>query len=604
MLTKEIYESASREPMPRLKIVWKFFLIQTILIIISILTIGFYVGFSLKGYYLEQIASQLSTNAALISDIISKDLIDGRIDSLDSLTKRLSREIHARITVIDPKGIVLGDSKNDPLNMENHSDRPEIIVALNGKTGKSIRFSETLKIDMMYLAMPIEREGLLIGAVRVSLPLSEVNKRVIHIYGVIFWGILLAIIISFSVGFIIAGKIGQPIIQMTHAAREIARGDFSKLIRTDLRDEIGDLAHSFNVMSLELQNKIETLTKEIDEKQAILSGMIEGVIAIDQDQRIILINSTAEVMFDISCDKALDRFHWEIIRISKLNALFQEVLETGNNKVEELTLHYREERMLQVQMAAIPDEEGVPWAVVAVFHDITEIRRLENVRKEFVANVSHELKTPLTSIKGSIETLQEGAINDSENSLRFINIIKKHSDRLERLIDDLLDLSQIESGKIEMDFEPVNLSEIVNGVASNFEEITSQKGQKINVNIPSGLPYVLADEEKIETVLTNLLDNAVKYTPEFGEITISAVAKDSEVQIEVADTGIGIPAKELPRVFERFYRVDNTRSRELGGTGLGLSIVKHIVEAHGGTVNAQSELGIGSRVAFTLPKVL
>ena len=590
--------------MPRLKIVWKIFFIQTTLIIISILTIGFYVGFSLKAYYLEQISSQLSTNAALISDIINKDMIDGKGGSIDSLTKRLSRKIHARITVIDPKGIVLGDSKNDPWDMENHSDRPEIMVALNGKTGKSTRFSETLKIDMMYLALPVEKEEKIVGVVRVSLPLSDVNKRVNHIYRVICWGTILAVMISFGVGFIITRKITQPIILMTQAAKRLAGGDFSEPVRVESTDEIGDLARSLNTMSLELQDKIETLTKEINEKQAILSGMIEGVIAVDQDQRIILMNSAAEVMFGISFTDALDRFHWEIIRMSKLNALFQEVLETGSNKVEELTLHYGEERVLQVQMAAIPDEEGIPWAVVAVFHDITEIRRLENVRKDFVANVSHELKTPLTSIKGSVETLQGGGIYDSENRLRFINIIERHSKRLERLIDDLLDLSQIESGKGGMDFESVNLSEIVGGEVSNFEEAINKKAQKINVDIPSGFPHVLADREKVKTIFRNILDNAIKYTPEFGEITISAAAQESEVQIEVADTGRGIPPKEIHRIFERFYRVDKTGSRESGGTGLGLSIVKHIVEAHNGTIHATSEEGIGTKVVFTLPKVL
>ena len=414
--------------------------------------------------------------------------------------------------------------------------------------------------------------------------------------------VMLVLLICLCVGFIVARKMNRSITQITQAARDMARGDFSEPIRTDSKDEIGDLVRSFNAMSIELQNKIETLTKEIDERQAILSGMIEGVIAIDRDQRIILFNSASEGMFDVSSYRALGRFHWEVIRHSRLNSLFQEVLETGSPKMEEVILHYGGEKTLQVQAAAISSEEDTPWAVVAVFHDITEIRELEKARKEFVTNVSHELRTPLTSIKGSVETLRNGAISDPKKSLRFLEIIEKHTERLNRLITDLLDLSQIERGKTEMNLEPVNLADVVSRTIFNFKERAEQKDQKIKLGIPPDLPAVIADEEKIEVVIINLLDNAVKYTPDHGEITVSAFEKDDGVQVEVADTGTGIPANDLSRIFERFYRVDKARSRELGGTGLGLSIVKHIIEIHDGTVSAESEIGKGSRFIFNLPK--
>ena len=588
--------------MPNLKIVWKLFLTQTSLIIISLLTIGLYAGLSFKEHYLEQLAPQLTTNATLIRNIVAKELIDGRRDTVDILAKKLGSEIHMRATIVDTAGRVLGDSEKDPLKMGNHLDRFEIRDALRGKVGKSIRYSETLKTEMMYLALPLEAKNQIIGAIRVSLPLSEVEKREYHIYEVIVWGAIIAVLISLGIGFMVARRMGKTLTQMTQAARKMVRGDFSELIRTNSKDEIGDLARSFNAMSIELQNKIETLTKEIDEKQAILSGMIEGVIAIDRNQRIILFNSASEGMFDVSSYRALGRFHWEVIRHSRLNPLFQEVLETGVPKMEELILRYGGERILRVQAAAIPTKEGNPWAVVAVFHDITQIRNLEKVRKEFVANVSHELRTPLTSIKGFVETLRNGAVSDPEKSLRFLEIIEKHTERLNRLITDLLNLSQIESGKIEMNLKPVNLVDVTSRVISNFKEIADQKGQKIKVNIPPVLPHVLADEERIETVMENLLDNAVKYTPNNGEITVSAFEKDDGVQVEVADTGIGIPTNSLPRIFERFYRVDKARSRELGGTGLGLSIVKHIIETHGGKVRAESEVGKGSRFIFNLQK--
>ncbi|MEW6614939.1 MAG: two-component system histidine kinase PnpS [Thermodesulfobacteriota bacterium] len=588
--------------MSNLKIVWKLFLTQTSLIIISLLTIGMYAGISLKEHYLEQLVPQLTTNATLIRDIVAKELIDGRRDTIDFLTKKLGSEIHMRATIVDTAGIVLGDSEKNPLKMETHLDRPEIREALRGKVGKRIRYSETLKTEMMYLALPVEIKDRTIGVVRVSLSLSEVEKMGKHIYGVIVWGAIIAALISLGIGFMLARRMGKPLTQMTLAARKMARGDFSELIRTDSKDEIGDLARSFNTMSIELQNKIETLTKQIGEKQAILSGMVEGVVAIDRDRRVMLFNSAAEEIFDIPSSKALGRFHWEVIRHSSLNPLFQEVLETGAPKMEEIILQYGGERILRVQAAAIPDEEGNPWAMVAVFHDITQIRDLERVRKEFVANVSHELRTPLTSIKGFVETLRNGTVSDPEKSLRFLEIIEKHTERLNRLITDLLNLSQIESGKIGMNLKPVYLVDVVSRVISNFKEIAEQKGQNIKMNIPSALPHVLADEGRIETVMENLIDNAVKYTPDHGEITISAFDKDDGIQIEIADTGMGIPPKDLPRIFERFYRVDKARSRELGGTGLGLSIAKHIIEAHGGNVGAESEVGKGSRFIFNLSK--
>ncbi len=589
--------------MPSLKIVWKLFLVQISLILISLLAISLYVGFSLKGYFLEQVVSQLNTSAALVRDLVKEELTGGRKDRVDPLVKRLGKEIHSRVTVMDHRGTVQGDSLEDPARMENHGDRPEIRDVLKGKIGKSTRYSETLDMEMMYLALPITIDDRITGFVRVSLPLNEVENRVLHIYEVIGWGAVVAVLTSLILGFIIVRRMSGPVIQMTQAAGKIAGGDFSELIRTDTTDEIGDLARSFNIMSLELQNKIENLTREIGEKEAILSGMIEGVIAVDRDQRIILLNSAAEAMFNISSHRALGRFHWEMIRHSQLNTFFQEVLDSGSPKTKELTLYHDGGRILQTQAASISGKRDTPWAVVAVFHDITEIRRLEEARKEFVANVSHELRTPLTSIIGFVETLRDGAISDPEKGFRFLNIIAKHTERLDRLISDLLELSQIESGQTEMHLACVNLLELINRTVYNFRETAGWKGQTINVTIPQGLPSVVADEEKMETVLVNILDNAVKYTPEHGEITISAIDDNGFVKVEISDTGMGIPPRDLPRIFERFYRVDKARSRELGGTGLGLSIVKHILEAHGGTIHAESEPGKGSKFIFTLPKV-
>ncbi|MBW1613195.1 MAG: HAMP domain-containing protein, partial [Deltaproteobacteria bacterium] len=548
--------------------------------------------------------TQLKSNSLLIRDIIKADIQEKDIEKLNLVTKRLGREINTRLTIINPEGMVLGDSEENPQKMENHSDRPEIKEAIKGRIGKSSRYSTTLKKDMMYLALPIKDDAYrVIGAVRVSIPLDELENRVGQIYRIIGWGGLLAVTISLGISFALARRVSRPISQMAQAAKMISKGDLSRRIREDSRDEIGDLAYSFNRMSEELQRQMGDLAREVSEKEALLSSMIEGVLAIDRDEHVILINQAAQRMLELGPDDALGKFHWEVIRNSEINNLFKEVLKTKEQKEVKLQIGPLDERAFMVYAAPIRAWGGNILGVVAVFHDVTEIRRLEKVRMEFVANVSHELRTPLTSIKGFVETLKRGAIDERENAVNFLDIIERHTDRLNQLIIDLLDLSRVETGKKKMDFQPRKVEELINRAVSHFMEISNKNRPKIKYNIPSDLPMVLADEEGIETVLKNLLDNAVKYTPKRGEINITSTDKDDYIEIAVVDNGIGIPSRDLPRIFERFYCVDKARSRELGGTGLGLSIVKHIIEAHGGTVGVESEVGEGSRFTFTLSKV-
>jgi len=590
--------------MPGKKIIWKFFFIQTVPILISLIIIGIYISFFFKEYYIKAITTQLKSNSLLIRDIIKADIQEKDIERLNLVTKRLGREINTRLTIINPEGMVLGDSEENPQKMENHSDRPEIKEAIKGRIGKSSRYSTTLKKDMMYLALPIKDDAYrVIGAVRVSIPLDELENRVGQIYRIIGWGGLLAVTISLGISFALARRVSRPISQMAQAAKMISKGDLSRRIREDSRDEVGDLAYSFNRMSEELQRQMGDLAREVSEKEALLSSMIEGVLAIDRDEHVILINQAAQRMLELRPDDALGKFHWEVIRNSEINNLFKEVLKTKEQKEVKLQIGPLDERAFMVYAAPIRAWGGNILGVVAVFHDVTEIRRLEKVRMEFVANVSHELRTPLTSIKGFVETLKRGAIDERENAVNFLDIIERHTDRLNQLITDLLDLSRVETGKKKMDFQPIKVEELINRAVSHFMEISNKNRPKIKYNIPSDLPMVLADEEGIETVLKNLLDNAVKYTPKRGEINITSTDKDDYIEIAVVDNGIGIPSRDLPRIFERFYCVDKARSRELGGTGLGLSIVKHIIEAHGGTVGVESEVGEGSRFTFTLSKV-
>ena len=436
---------------------------------------------------------------------------------------------------------------------------------------------------------------------------------------IIFWGALLALVVVLGAGLMVGRAITKPLRQMTALTGDIASGDFSGQIKVSSKDEIGELAQAFNRMAGELKTKIQTISEDKNQMWAVLASIIEGVLAIDRNEKVVFFNPALEKLFHLSKEKIKGKFFWEVIRNNELNVLLKEALEKRKLQVKELTLFFSEgERAFQVHALPIkgeprsssftnslPEEEQGQEdisGVVAVLYDITEIKNLERMRMEFVANVSHELRTPLTSIKGFVETLKDGAIDDARNSRRFLNIIETHTERLDNLINDLLELSKIESRELKMDFQAVNLRELTEEVVANFKGAMERKGLVAAVDFPGQFPQVKADPEKIKQVFSNLIDNAIKFTPKNGRICIRAVDKEKEARIEVSDTGIGIPPEHLPRLFERFYRVDKARSRELGGTGLGLSIIKHIVQAHGGKVGVESEFGQGSKFFFTLPK--
>ena len=579
----------------------KLFLTYAGLAIICIVTVGIFTTLSLKNYYLERIASHLKSNAQLVRHIMKQDLSLGNLSDIDSQSKSLGREIGARITIIDKDGLVMGDSMKDPSRMDNHAERLEIEDALAGNTGRSVRYSSTLKIDMMYLAIPVIKNGQVIGAIRISLPLTEVKTQTAYIHRVVLLGALLSIVVALAIGFTVSRTITKPLSNMASLASDIAKGDFSRKIRVDSQDEIGKLASAFNQMAEELRTKIQTITDDRDQMRAVLTSVIEGVVAIDRDERIILFNSAIEKMLNLSGGKVLGKFFWEVIRNNELNVLLKEVMEKRKLQTKELILLFPEEKIFEVHALPIKSEEGIS-GVVAVLHDITEIKRLEKMRIEFVANVSHELRTPLTSIKGFVETLKDGAVDEPENNLRFLNIIETHAERLNNLINDLLELSGMESRETKMEFQQVNLRDLVMDAVSNFKGVIGRKGHTIEIDFPANFPEVEVDPEKMEQVFSNLLDNAIKFTPEKGRICIRAIDKGKDVQIEISDTGIGIPQEHLPRIFERFYRADKARSREIGGTGLGLSIVKHIIQAHGGKARVESEPDKGSKFYFILPK--
>lgn len=583
------------------KISWKLFFTYIIIIIICISFTGILAIISLRNFYIKHLSSNLKSNATLVVNILEDDLATNNLSQIKLKTKDLGKELEIRITIIDINGIVLGDSEKNPALMENHADRPEIKEALQGKTGKSIRYSSTLEIDMLYLAIPIIKNNQTLGITRLSLPLTEVNENISNLHKIIILATAIALVIASIISLIISLTITRPLQEMTKVSQKISKGDFSKKLKILSQDEIGQLADSLNLMSEELENKIRIISEDKDKMKVVLSGVIEGIVAIDKEGRIILFNHALKNMIDCSSDRVLEKFHWEIIRNNQLNELLKETLQKGQTLTREITLFSPQEKIFHASANPLTEKNKV-WGAVVVLNDITEIKKLEKMRSEFVANVSHELRTPLTSIQGFVETLKEGAINDPEKAQYFLEIIEKQSNRLNNLIEELLQLSKIESQEIAMNLQSINLRDLIDKTISEFKKKIEQKDHKIKINISPQLPSVKADPEQIEVVFRNLLDNAVKYTPDGGEIYISALEKAENIYIEVADNGIGISAEHLPRIFERFYRANKDRSRKLGGTGLGLAIVKHIVQAHQGTIGVESKPGKGSKFFFTLPK--
>jgi two-component system phosphate regulon sensor histidine kinase PhoR len=566
---------------------------------------GILIFSSEKKRFLTRLEQSMLSQTQLLSHIFAQPLADNLdVTKVDSLADELGSKIGGRITIIDRNGKVIADSYQSGeslLQMENHKDRPEVAPALQGKAGMSIRYSHTIKVDMLYVASPIQIQKETIGVARLALPLNELRHQQSMILNLVFLGLFLAFIFFLVLSFGFSNRVTKPLRQMAEIGKRMSQGDFTHTIKIGTKDEIGELGETLNQMSVELSEKIAEISEDRAQLHSVLSSMIEGVLAVDDQGKVLLVNEALSKMFQLNASLG-GRPHYEVIRHHELNEFIREVLTTAEEKRKEISFIHPWQRDFMILSAVVREHRKGGVFAIFSFQDITELKRLEKVRKDFVANVSHELRTPLTSIKGFVEALQDGAINNPEQSSRFLAIISQHADRMNKIISDLLQLSQIESKEFDLKIEPFALKEPVEEVVYSLKRSADQKSQTIEINLHSEGQKVLGDKYRINQALTNLVDNAVKYTPEKGKIRIESRDKGETVEILVADNGIGIPQNDLPRIFERFYTVDKGRSRELGGTGLGLSIVRHIIEAHGGTVNVQSQLGKGSQFSFTLKK--
>ena len=519
----------------------------------------------------------------------------------DALADALGRDLSARVTVISGSGVVLGDSGLDPaalLEVENHAGREEVAAALRGEVGRATRHSVTLADDLLYLAVPIDAHQPSRGAVRLAIPLSAVTRAVARVRPLVIGASLLSILIAGAAGWLAARSPALRLSEMTRAATEIAAGRLGARARPGGDDEVTDLAHSLNRMAGQLEERLTLLARERRQLRTILDGMVEGVLLLDADGRIVLANEAYARIFSAQ-EPVVGRRLMESARLPALQEAVVSALASEAPVFHEITLSSDPERVISTSLAAVR-EGGRVVGAVAVFHDVTEIRRLERVRREFVANVSHELRTPLTAIKGYAETLLGGGLQEPQRTSEFVEVIARHAERLRRLIEDLLDLASIEQGEVHLEAAPVEVGEVVTQAEAVLRPAAERKGQTVSVSIPEGL-QVLADRDRLAQVLINLMDNAVKFTPTGGRVEVAARASDGRVSLTVSDTGIGIPAGEQSRIFERFHRVDRSRDRREGGTGLGLAIAKHLTQAMDGTIEVESRAGFGTTFRITLP---
>jgi len=571
------------------------------LILISMAVVGISLIWMLQDYLMANLEENMINQARLVSDFVEDQVRLERYDELGSKINSLERDLHERITLVLKDGKVIADSQFDPRSMENHGNRTEIKQALQEQIGVYVRHSTTSNVEAMYVAVPIKYQEEILGAARISLPLEEINITLIKLRGLLLTGILIATFIAVLLSIKLAKGLTEPIERISIGTRKIAQGDFTTRIFTGTRDEIEELSISINEMTKTLQEHIEEISQEKSRLENILYTMVSGVIMLDKYGLVRIVNPAAEEIFGISALTAEGKHNLEVIRHFGLNQEIEKCILLGEIIDYEFSLRFPEERVLQCYIAPVYRDKMIA-GITIVFHDITKLRKVEQMRADFVANASHELRTPLTVIKGYVETLLNGALDDREVSEKFVSIIDQEAERLKRLVDELLTLSQLESNSQDTIEKPVNIIEIINLVKDEMRPRFMEKDMNVEMDLPEGMVLVKANKDKVKQVLVNLLDNGVKYTSIGGKVSISMIDLGSQIKIIVKDTGIGIPKKYLPRIFERFYRVDKARSRQMGGFGLGLSIVKHMVENMGGTIGVESIVGKGSTFWFTLTK--
>ncbi|HDI4866684.1 TPA: PAS domain-containing protein [Listeria monocytogenes] len=584
-----------------LKIGLSFFILFFVVMVI----VGIFSGELMKSTYLNMKENQLEDDAKILLQTTNMENLDLDKDAatIQKSLDPLGEDIDARITVIDSKGDVVADTKKDPEKLDNHMNRPEVtdILKKGESVGISIRESDSLGYSMLYVAVPVKHQSKTDGVLRISISLESVDAAVAKLWGnlALIFGIALVIIAAISV--FIARKITRPVREIIEVSTDLANHKYDSRIHGKISGELQDLSISVNTLAESLETQMFEIKQNEQRLNAIVQNLVSGVMLINVDKQVIMTNRT---MYQILGETEITgKPFYEVIKSFALSQLIEGTFETKTIQQKEIILYFPREMILDASVSPILGENGEITGIILLLHDITQIRHLENVRSEFVTNVSHELKTPVTALKGFAETLLDGAMYDEMLLKKFLTIIKEESDRLHRLIMDILALSRIEQNPVPENVELVEVDEVIEQSARTIFEMATEKN--IQVIIPEKtIPSVTieTDRDKLQQILINLLSNAINYTPVDGKVEVKLIEQKAEAIIEVTDNGIGIPAKDIDRVFERFYRVDKARSRHSGGTGLGLSIVKHLVENCGGRIEVESQEEVGSTFRVTLPK--
>ena len=603
----------------RAKLFWKLGLTYLLLLLAVLAAMDFFASRILRAEFIRSAENELT---ALEKTAQSRPPQSDDLAALRAWADWMSQS-GARVTVIASDGAVLVDSAEEPPSSENANSLPEVRDAFSNGEAESVRRSRELNRDLAYRAVRYQLPSGASVVLRMAVPVEEVSGAIAVVRSRLVVVSLLILLLGGAISLMLSRGFSMRVERLKDFAGRVAAGDFRPLELEDTEDELTDLARALNETAARLAKNIRTLTDERNRSSAILRSMVEGVAVIDAKERVVFCNQAFAEILGVDAAASQDRPLLEVVRQADLVALARRALQSGEHVEGDLVLGTVSPQNFGVTAApitALASQAAIPAAnpgaqsagnssaradvqqgAVIVLHDISELRRLERVRQDFVANVSHEFKTPLTAIQGFSETLLTGALEDEKNNRRFLEIIRDHAVRLGRLTDDLLKLARIEAGKLELEFQRVAIADIIESCATTSLMRASRRELSLEVSFPPALPPVRGDASLLREVLQNLLDNAVQYTQPGGKVILSAASRDSEVVVTVADTGIGIPLAEKERIFERFYRVDAARSREVGGTGLGLSIAKHIVEAHGGKIWVDSAVGQGSQFHFSIP---
>lgn len=590
----------------RISIRWKWLLTQLAIGGAVLLFMMFYLNSRLMKDFEYRFDSRWQQDLKLVKySAESKNFTMLTKADADRLADEIGKVLQVRVTIMDSLGWVIGDSEvslHDLEAVENHNDRPEVMQARGGSVGRSRRVSTTVNQDLVYFAELVGTVAHPQGVVRIAVPYVEVKEAREQIQHLIWLASAIGFVLVMLIGMYASRTMTRRLEEMTQSAKGIAGGDFSQRIIPSGNDEITDLGHTLNQMVGDCNQYLAQITRERDELQAILNSMVEGVMVADLSGRIVLINISLKNMFKLQ-EPVVQSLVIDVFRDSQLLTAMERAMSQKESMVETIEAINPNRKNLEVHIGIL-GSKFKPTGTVMVFHDITRLTQLENIRRDFVANVSHELRSPLTAIKGYVETILAEKKMGRDKSEEFLQIILRHADRMSKLVDDLLVLSKLETIESDLSTTEIDLRDLVLRVVENFRNQIKIAKIELHLDLAEDLPKIRGSVSEIETVFENLLDNAIKYGARGKHLTIAAKETRSEIRVDVEDKGIGIPVDDQPRIFERFYRVDKGRSRALGGTGLGLSIVKHIVQRHGGRVWVESELGKGARINVTFPKIL